>query len=373
MMPAMRWAQIPAALLAPALVACGNQSIPTDYVVYDRDPTTQEYRLVVSRIETLTSVSHVNGSVANVRGGGTLTTAASVPTTEQEWEEALTISGDNTPSVEYEVEDGVVVPWDFDSLMMLTLYHHLERTAEYFESVGVAHDTVRKLKVYYFTRLQLVFIPLPIPLLTDNAAYIMTLDAFFIPPRLVLKDVPLFANRGVVAHEYSHAVFNRLVHQDRRVPRYFLDGWPTAAVNELRSLDEGVADLFAALSVGDPDFISPSVSQELFAIDRDVSVPRYYDAQLATAVDGDNTADYDPYALGSVVASTIWALSSFADEHTVATAVVQALEGIAGPTADFRLAQFFDRLVEALPPDAQTASCRLFKERLEAIESNLKC
>jgi hypothetical protein len=372
MMTAMRRAAFTVISLAALLAACGSESVPTDYLVYDRDPATQEYRLVESRIETLTDVARVNGSIVNVRGGGNLTIASGEPTTEQEWEEALAISGDNAPNVQYEVEDGIVVPWDFDSLMMLTLYHHLERASEYFESVGVTHATVRKLKVYYFAELK-TLIPLPIPLLTDNAAYVVTVDAFLIPPRLILNDVPLYANRGVVVHEYSHAVFNRLVHRDRRVPRYFLDDWPTAAVNEMRSLDEGIADIFAALAVDDPDFISPSVSAELFDIDRDVSRERFYDGELLDVVMTDDTADYDPYALGSVIASALWALRSGVDPEVLGKAVVRTLGSLAGPSSTFRVTQFFDRLAAELPPAVQASACQTFRDRLPAVEADLGC
>jgi hypothetical protein len=360
------------AVLAAVLVACGSESVPADYLVYDRDPVTQQYRLVESRIETLADVTRVNGSIVNVRGGGNLRAASREPATEQDWIDALSISGDDAPEVHYEVEDGVVIAWDFDSLMMLTLYHHLERAAEYFTSIGVPHTSVRKLKVFYYAELK-TWIPLPIPLLTDNAAYIATLDAFLIPPGLILNDVPLCANRGVVVHEYSHAVFNRLVHGDRRVPRYLLDDWPTEAVNEMRSLDEGVADIFAALAVDDPDFISPSVSAELFDIDRDVSKERVYDDDLLSAVMTDGTAAYDPYALGSVVASALWAIRSDVGSETLGQAVVRALAAMSGQSPTFRLTDFADQLTAELPLAARASACGTFRTRLPAVKDDLGC
>jgi hypothetical protein len=256
---------------------------------------------------------------------------------------------------------------------MLTLYHHLERAAEHFDAAGVSHATVRALPVYFSASYQASLL-LPIPLLTDNAAYVMTLDAFLIPPRLVLKDVPLFANRGVVVHEYSHAVFNRLVHQDRRVPRYLLESWSDPVINELRSLDEGVADVFAALAVGDPAYLLPSIpNPEDYDIDRDLSVERYYDDALRGEVISASVTGYDPYRLGSVVASAIWALRPSVDDATLAQAVATALRDIADPAPEFSVSQFLDRLVLALPAAARANACQLFHARFSAVEGGLTC
>ncbi len=360
-----------AALLV--LAACGETS-SRRLLVYDLDAN-GKYALVEAEVSTLRSIKRGRGDVAFLRGGGSVVAASAEPKTEAEVKDALTVRGDGAPSISYVVEDGLVVPWDFDSVMMLSLYHHLETASAYFGALGVSLAEVRRLPVYYNPQLSSGLLG-PVPLFTDNAAYAFTLDAFLIPPRLALSGgVPLFANRGVIVHEYSHAVFNRLVHHDRRAPRYLLDSWPELGINEMRSLDEGIADTFAALALGDPDFISPSIPADVLGASRDVSMERFYDDTLLANAEGD-TASYDPYPLGSVVASAIWALVPSVGADTLGAALVTALRQLGDTTAetvDFRLTQLFDQLVLALPPAEQSSACLLFHTRLTAVETELSC
>ena len=354
---------------------CGTADAPTEFLIYDMDTALGEYRLMRSRIESLINVREGRGSIVTLRGGGDLRLTTKEPKTEEQWRKALVIEGDNTPDIQYVVrENGVAYPWDFDSAMMLTLYHHLEKAAGCFERFGVPHSRVGNLPVYYFAKLDLGLFFLPIPLLTDNAAYIATLDAFLVPPRFFLMEVPLYANRGVVIHEYSHAVFNRLVHEDRRVPRYPVEEWPDPTVNELRSFDEGIADTFAALCVNDPDFLSPSIPSDLdLNVDRDLSVERIYDESLRFKVTTEPVTSYEPYELGSVVGSAIWALRESVDDDALGRALVQVLGRLAGIDESFKITTFFNVLVEELPENVRDVACELFHKRLEAVEGDLTC
>ena len=356
-------------------VACGVDNQVRDFLVYDVDSSTQQYRLMRSRIETLDNLREGRGSVAKLRGGGKANIENGNPETEQEWAEAIVVSGDSTPDIQVVMRDnGVAMPWDFHSAMMLTLYHHLEQASLFFDSLGVSPDVVGTMRVYYNMPITVNLWMLPLPLVTDNAAYISTIDAFVIPPQVILNDVPLYANRGVVVHEYSHAVFNRLVDADRRVPVYALESWDNLVVNERRSLDEGVADFFAAVAVSDPNFLAASISDaEELGIDRDVSVERLYDAALRASVQSDDLVDYDPYILGSVVASALWALRGSTDADTVTSAVVGALNRIKGIDERLTLTLFFDFVIEGLPADLQEAGCQLFAMRLDAVAGDLAC
>ncbi len=352
------------------LAGCGGGPAPSAFLVYDLDPASGRYRLQPAVIDTLTDPERGDGELARLRGGGTVRVSLATPSTEAEWRRALTMHGDQEPSIRFDVNPrGTAIPWDLDSAMMLTLYHHLERAAYGFAAAGVAPESVRKLSVYYFADVRVPFLFLP--LITDNAAYMVTLDAFLIPPRVALDDVPLYANRGVVAHEYSHAVFNRLAYGDQRVPPYLLVEWPEEAVNELRSLDEGLADFFAALFTGDPRFLAASIPGEL-SDKRDLAVERHYDVELALEVGGDGTAEYDPYPLGTVVASALWALGGSVARDELAAAVLRALPHTPA-SASFRLTWFVDALVDELDPSVRAVACQLFQARLDAVAGELTC
>lgn len=420
-------------LLATSACGPGGDVNPKDnkFLIYNYSPSNQDYRLERVNIHTLTNVEEASGEYAYLLGGGTLDTGTEDPKTESEWKNYLVVNGASAPQIEYTVDDdGTVVPWDFDSAMMLTVYHHLERSREYFDTInadglGISSQTVGqevgRMKCYYYPGLAILGIPLP--LFTDNAAYAYTADAFLIPPRLSLADaVPIYANRGVITHEFGHAVFNRLVHNNRRGTTPLVEKWEENAIvalNELGGLDEGIADVFGALDTKDPDFIAYSVDAKL--IDRDMEVDRYYEACLFSAaraltevVDdqgnvslkavypaaagcggnyGDGIADgtdskgvrfdyqpggaYDSHHLGAVVASIFWDLRAQVqgtlDDTELGYIVAKTLRDIQNPTQSFRIAMFFDALHNNLPASAQSQACSLFHERLPAIKDELQC
>lgn len=364
-------------LFAAACGPPGPDVDPTEqqtFLVYDYDPDSEQYRLHESEIRTLDDARTVSGEIAELRGGGKLATVHPDPQTRQEIEDSVEVRNDRTPSAEYVIEDGVVVPYDFDTQMMVTLYHHLERANEYFTNLGLEQDRVGTLPVYYYPQISVLGISIPV--FSDNAAYAFTLDAFLIPPRLILQeDVPLSANRGVIVHEYSHAVFNRVVHEDQRVPDYFVDDYTATVENYIRSLDEGLADVFAGLAVGDPDFISSSISNELFDIDRDLSKKRIWDGELELEIDQSegSTGQRNPYILGSVIASAIWATRDFLDDDTVGQTTLAAQAAIATPGPDFGLDQFVNAWLDEMPQDNRAAACEIFVERFQRIESDLDC
>ena len=211
------------ALVAASCSPGGDDVSSQTYLIYTLEEESRDYRLQRSTISTLQDVRTVDGEVVFMRGGGQLATPEPDPQTREEWLNVLDVRGSEEPTVEYTVDDdGTVVPWDFDSAMMLTVYHHFERAAAYFggltedrpelrEQLGDDIDElVGRVPCHYYPTVGVLGIPIPI--FVDNAAYAPTMNAFLVPPRRQLDDaVPIYANRGVITHEYSHAVFNRLV------------------------------------------------------------------------------------------------------------------------------------------------------------------
>ena len=388
-------------LAAYAMVgaACGPgadvDSAGGQYLIYNYDTSTGEYGLERVRIDTLRDVRTVDGDVVYLLGGGELVSTDVQPTTEEEWEDALVVDNAGKPTVEFTVdEDGTVLPWDFDSAMMLTVYHHMERAAEYFDTIDTSglnlrDDKISKLvgriPVYYYPQVNLFGFPLPV--FTDNAAYAFTMNAFLVPPRVALTDaVPIYANRGVITHEYGHAVFNRLVYDNARVPAPILNAseWSAVAANEIQGLDEGVADIFAFLDIKDPNFIAPSIKN----IGRDMSVKKKYPdilLQAASWEEGDapltdpdgNEIAYNSHDLGAVCAAIFFELreqvSDEVSDDELGRVVVSALRAIRNPTPSFRVAQFFDALHDNLPVAQRSDACSLFQDRLEAVKEQLQC
>lgn len=357
-------------------LGCGPESAESAqrFLIYDRNPESGEYVVSEEPIESLRDISTVEGDYANIRGGGSIRVTLSEPgsRSEESVRNSMRIEKDQVPTPDYEVRsDGLLVPWDFHSAIMFTLYHHIEQAHDYFVDRGVDPKRLGQVPVYYNVRQQFL---VPVDLMTDNAAYAFTLDAFIIPPTLLIEDVPLAANRGVVVHEYSHLIFNRLVHGDDRAPEYLVDPWSSTATNHLRSINEGVADIFAALETEAPNFIDASLSEDRFNIDRDVSQERHYTSELQQTVEGSTFQNYNPYQLGSVIASTVWTQTEQIDNDRLAEAILETLRDLSnvGET-NFRTRTFFDRLVENLPEQQREDACRTFRLRLDAIRNQLTC
>lgn len=355
---------------------CGPESLESAerFLVYDRNSDTGEYVAAERNIESLDDISTIRGEHFNLRGGGSIRVGSQAGNRDERTEEqvrnSMKIANHDTPTPDYDIRsDGLVVPWDFHSTMMFTVYHHFEVARDYFLERGVDPSHLNKVPVYYNVRQQFL---VPVDLLTDNAAYAFTLDAFLIPPTLLIKDVPLAANRGVIVHEYAHLVFNRLVHGNKRAPAYIVEPWGPAGTNHLASINEGIADIFAALQTGDPNFIKASLSDELFDIDRDLSVQRSYEEGLRQNARNTDPQEYNPYELGTVIASTVWTQTDHMDNDRLAKAVLDTLRALSDVGEDrFRTRLFFDTLVEQLPQERREDACRKFSLRLTAIE--LEC
>jgi len=359
-------------------VGCGSESRGSaeQFLVYDRVSETGDYAVSEQSIESLEDISRIDGEVANLRGGGSIRIGSQIgdrtERTEEQIRNSMKIKNDSTPTPDYDIRsDGLLVPWDFHSAMMFTVYHHFEAAREYFVDRGVDPSHLDKVPVYYNVRQQFL---VPVDLMTDNAAYAFTLDAFLIPPTLLIRDVPLAANRGVIVHEYSHLVFNRLVNDDHRAPEYLVEPWGQEAANHMSSINEGVADIFAALQTDDPNFIDASLSDELFDVDRDLSESRSYTAEMADAARNTPPQQYNPYTIGTVIASTVWTQTDRMENDRLAEAVLDTLRVLSGVGEDeFRTRTFFDTLVEQLPEEHREDACQKFRLRTQsAIELECK-
>lgn len=361
-------------VLSLAFTGCGPDEVENGiFVVLDLDSETREYALTERPIDTLTDVPTMDGSLVEFRAGGDLVATSEEPQTESEWRNALLVEGSTTPAVEYEENGKVVVPLGFHTTVLFTLAHHVEQSAEYFDSIGLTEsEKVGRIPLYYRPSLDTGLLPVPVPIFTDNAAYAFTLDAFIIPPRLLLNDLPLAANRGVIVHEYSHAVFNRIVHEDRRAPSYLVEDWPQVAVNEMLSLDEGVADIFGALQTREANFIEPSLSSGI-ALDRDLDETRFYSQSLLDVAESQDEIDYDPYRIGSVVASTIWSLRDELGEDRLGSLVLDSLRAIADPDENFRLTDFVNAFVALVPESSREFACNRFLQRFTAVSAAITC
>jgi hypothetical protein len=352
-----------------ALLGCGAPDLSGPVTVRLLAPDASgAYALRDQVIESLDSVREVRGLAAHVRGGG-------VVISEEEFIEqqmqlltdvhpTTMVEGSRAVEVRFNEQDGVVIPDDYESLIMLSFYHHAERARAVFTEAGAYPYTLEPFVSHFHVRVTALS-SWGQTLVTDNAAYAPLADVFLLFPSQYLDDgVPLAANLGVVAHEMSHGVKHRTLHPDGGDPRYVHENWPNAAINSYRSDDEGLADFYGAVTSNNPDFIAESLPG--LSLNRDVSVPRRFSASLSAALDL-STAQYNPYPLGSALASWLWRLAGDTPEERIAfaqivTESIQDLPPRLGP--NYRVTDLMDVVLEHLESEKLKQGCAMLAQRL---------
>jgi len=241
------------------------------------------------------------------------------------------------PRASYIEKDGVLWPADFHTWNMVTSYFNFEQAFEYFQAIGVPGETLSEVRIYYFP--SLVFTEDGPQEMRDNALYLSLVKSFLVLPFDKLQEAPLAINAEVVAHEYAHLVFHRLVYGNKALPDPLVRwagglGAPSPQVNLLKSFDEGLSDFhaFSASCRGafgcDPRFLDSSFDDAL-ATARDLSRrDTCMDDGLYNALHsqgGDFTRLGNHYALGTILASALYhAGASPQDWELISTSVVSA-------------------------------------------------
>ncbi|MBI3178439.1 MAG: hypothetical protein HYZ27_02185 [Deltaproteobacteria bacterium] len=344
--------------LGPQVVTVFARDADGDYVLTDR------------LLATLESARHIRGGATRLRGGGSLVLEQAVfsddvnARTEEELAEVDLIRDDARVEADYVREGDVLVPLDWETLLMFSFYHHMERGQTFLRALGVADSALPSLRAYFHVRFTSLLL-WGLPLVTDNAGYTSIADAFLIFPQAVHGNgVPLATNEGVVVHELWHATKHHLVHGNRLLPRYLSEEWPNAAANSYRADDEGLADFLAAAYTGDPDFITVSVSE--VSLDRDLRETRNFTPAMHAALT-ESITTYNPYPLGSALAAWLWAVGGGdqAAREAVAGAAVQAMVEVA-PVYDsnYAVTVLIDAIVQRLEVTLAARACALLDARL---------
>lgn len=356
-----------ALLWVPALSGCGDspeRSGPQPVYVFGFEPDTKTYSMRRERLETLESARRIKGAAAEMRGGGSLLVEqVLVEALAQDISELSLVQGDAPVRADYTIRDGAIVPRDWETLVMFSFYRHLETARSFFADLGADANVLRPLQAHFDMRLTSLFVQ-GTPLITDNAGYTPIADAFWLFPGYgSTSGVPLPLNRGVVTHELSHAVKHRALHAAGEIPDYVDEEWPNRAANAYRADDEGLADFFAAVFTGDPNYIQVSFAE---VTSRNVAQDRQFTQALYEALSQEQVT-FNPYLLGSAFAAWLWDIGADAAERRqVAEVVLTVLQDFKSQLgSDYELTQLLDAIAAALPTPLADRACALLDQRLE--------
>jgi hypothetical protein len=330
------------------------------------------YQLADEPLATLRSLDPFTGGAGEIRGGGAISLTGDLGRTDEEIRRALTPDDVHGLDLRYDLDGGVMRSIDYDTFAVFTIYRELERTREFYAGLGVPESALGPMPAYFRGRIEVFFLPL---LASNNAAYVPAIDSFMLFNDLFAgNEVPLALNLGVIAHEYGHAVFQHLV-WGSRLPPALIENWPFAAVNQLRSLDEGIADLMGATFTDDATFVGRSLAEA--ADDRDLGAPGRASASQVAAAASEEPDSYDPYPLGTAIARSFWAAGATIGRTEVAGYLVRAEQAMAGQVnSSFLIVQFLEviaRLANSATPAHRLAFCSAFASRLSPLGTATCC
>ncbi|MCY1021913.1 hypothetical protein [Pyxidicoccus sp. MSG2] len=285
-----------------------------------------EYAPQDVELKTVTDIVSLNGTVADFRGGARIVFDSEdqdlqTATTPEAFVNALLKEEGHDVTASYINQDGVLWPADFHTWNMVTAYYNLERAFDYFQTVGniPAADFKKPVTTYYFPEFILADVDKD-PLL-DNALYFSVMESFLVLPFDQLQRAPLAINAGIIAHEYSHRIFNLKVYGGQPFPEA-LSLWAASGsspgANVLKSFDEGLADYHAygttcrATKGCDAKFFSTSFHDapyDQIARDRDLSrSDRCMTEALRTQLRNQSLNEFSgkEYLVGTLLASALY-------------------------------------------------------------------
>jgi hypothetical protein len=350
-----------------------------DMVVLVYNPGVQRYEPRRVQIKTLNDAVALRGSAAVLLGeakfaweSGDQALKKAQPDPD-ELRRAITEAPGEPVTASFLERDGALVPADFHSLNLATLYYNFERAADFFSRIGgLEQAEMGTPQAYYFPEMDISGIGS-----ADNA-FFMPLLGFLFLPFDALQKVPLAINGGVLGHEYSHAVFNLKVHDKETFPEADLE-WnspepeATPGLNLLASIDEGIADLFGTgvtcsedFSVCDPAFLALSLPSRM-GTERQLDLPHCMTPPLLEHLAELNYTDFSnaalEYEVGSVLASAMWRATSDGD-------LLQSIS--AEPAAAFARSLMFQTLYKALGSSTSSIGLRALVASHLADQANFR-
>src|SRR5688572_23401030 len=148
--------RVAACLLLCAACAVSDDTGPQTVRVFAApEGAPRDLRFVDELLPSLESARHVSGGAAHLRGGGALVVEEALfsgqltANTEEQVRRYDLITGDGEVESQYERDGEVLVPSDWESLLMFTFYRHMERARDFYLSLGVAPEALPTLRTHF--------------------------------------------------------------------------------------------------------------------------------------------------------------------------------------------------------------------------------
>ena len=294
-------------LICVILTACEQDTLQKPYKAKIVVTDESGYTFKEVEISSLTDISSVSGSYVELKGGAELDLQENLEeiVKSSDPENIYADKGEKL-KINYIVENDIIVPKDFQSLAALTIYYNYETVFKFWEKYfELDVPTFGKLTIYNNPKLTINTGGVNATIETKvNAAFVPGTRDFWFFKKSKRAKIPLKMNLGVLAHEFSHAIFDDIF-AERRVESYST----TSFISEkrLNAINEGVADYYAYMVTGrvtDFAFSFPSIANErqmpVSWTLSDISDP----SRINLICQGDF------YCFGSILASSLYEIAS---------------------------------------------------------------
>lgn len=285
------------------------------------------YEIAAAQVKTLQSLSNLTGAVGQV---------VTSPLDLDSRPDILGSGYSMRPvDVTFYKSGATYFPANYDSLVAVSLYNAVEQSYEVYATLNPRMDLLTSYPnvgkdtwiVHDAKRMTTSTTGGPEQEVADNAEYFSVQNQssvgdslrnfIFSYPNLEVTQMPLAVNVGIIAHEFSHLVFNH----------YF---WEPAGTintsgakptqNTLSSLDEGVADYIGYLATQDPSFFLCSFPTE----NRDLSKPKIFSADVVARIQS-NGSDFDAHEGGAIFAAINYEIGTALGDQRKNGALIAAL------------------------------------------------
>lgn len=374
------------AFLALALSACEPETVRMELLAYDRAADSYGFRAV--ELQGLEDLGALDGRFARLYSSASVTL---------DYRDGMLRWNENPRTVAFAwYRDGdLVVPEDFDSFAMASIYYNVDQAASFFADLGVDDKTLGQIPVYYDPVFEVIEANGKADIWRDNAFFVAMSkesNAIFVLPFELFEWVPLALNVGVMTHEYTHAVFNELVLD---VNPLLNAAASVATANFVSSINEGLADFMAVTLTGDPDYMNHSIPRGFFSsqasaslsdITRDASHFLIYTSSMDKAARTSFANEYDPYVMGAFFASYLYAVACALDDvappalpsletlRAVASKAIETMAEIGGTSHDgFEMVDALSLFVQRYIGDPQkNLVCEVTNQRAQVLISQIK-
>ena len=352
-------------LISIAFTCCTSKDASYPFKARILVSTDAGYQMQTVTFNTLFNLEKMDGDIAKIIGNATLDI-------DQEQEVLLGANPDEIyltvgedVSLDYVVEGDVVHPLNFHSMAMLSIYYNFEKVVEYWrDNLSLDLNDFGKRRLFYDPDIAASSAFGSVSgTIKLNAAFLPGVRDFWFFKTSPLEKVPFKMNMAILAHEFSHGIFDYVFAGD---DASFYDTSSEQAALQLNGINEGIADYNAWMVTGrESEFVE---SLEQFANERIIPVS-WNSQDLINRGTDICTGSY--YCKGSVLASALYEVATQEGfgRVKVGETIYRAIDGFRTDWQDHKTDDSFDyyyfliRVIDAAAEPDKQAYCQAFSSR----------